>query len=263
MPEISVITVVRNDQAGIISTINSVISQDYAHYEYTVQDGASTDVTAEIIRQYKEWIDVFTSERDCGIYDAMTRAIGKCTGDWVIFMNSSDSFAAPDVLSNFASNVRDEDQIVFGQALDIDTGKVHQYRSKDQIWLGSIFDHQACFARRELFEELPFDTDLRIAGDLDFFGRAHKRGVSFREIDLLVAKKPFSVGASSDFMDRFKERKIVQMRNFGDKYPVEDGLRRELLNHISRKFELKRELLENCKLSELEGLYDRLASVAN
>ena len=48
LPIISIISIVRNDQAHIRETIESVINQTYANIEYIVVDGGSTDSTEKL-----------------------------------------------------------------------------------------------------------------------------------------------------------------------------------------------------------------------
>lgn len=91
--QISVVTVVRNAVCTIEETLKSVISQSYPYIEYIVLDGISTDGTLKIIKKYESKIDIFRSERDRGIYDAMNKGIGLSTGDLVVLLNADDYFA--------------------------------------------------------------------------------------------------------------------------------------------------------------------------
>ncbi len=71
--------------------VESVHSQDYPNIEHLVVDGASTDGTLEMIREYEEkgWL-VCRSEPDEGIYDAMNKGIRMARGKYVAFLNSDD-----------------------------------------------------------------------------------------------------------------------------------------------------------------------------
>jgi glycosyltransferase involved in cell wall biosynthesis len=89
-PCISIITVCFNAQQHIEQTIQSVIAQDYAHIEYIVIDGASTDNTLNIINKYKDSLDYFVSEPDTGISNAMNKGIKAATGDYVLFLHADD-----------------------------------------------------------------------------------------------------------------------------------------------------------------------------
>ena len=74
-PKISIITVVYNSCNTIKDTIDSILSQDYPNIEYIVIDGASSDGTIDIVKQYSKNIKYFISEEDSGIYDAMNKGI--------------------------------------------------------------------------------------------------------------------------------------------------------------------------------------------
>jgi len=56
--KISIITVFFNAQNVIEACIHSVLSQTYLNIEYIMVDGASTDGTLNIIKRYKDNIDV-------------------------------------------------------------------------------------------------------------------------------------------------------------------------------------------------------------
>ena len=56
MVKITVITVVKNNRAGIEKTIKSVLSQTQEQIEHIVVDGMSNDGTSEIISKYKKKI---------------------------------------------------------------------------------------------------------------------------------------------------------------------------------------------------------------
>ncbi len=66
----SIITVVLNNEKFIEDTIKSVINQN-VDFEYIIIDGGSTDKTVEIIQKYEDKLDLWISEKDLGIYDAM------------------------------------------------------------------------------------------------------------------------------------------------------------------------------------------------
>lgn len=81
MQKVSVVTVTFNCVDSFARTAESVLSQDYPLMEYIVVDGASTDGTLDVIGQYKDRIDVFVSEKDKGVYDAMNKAVRLASGE--------------------------------------------------------------------------------------------------------------------------------------------------------------------------------------
>ncbi|MBV1898675.1 MAG: glycosyltransferase [Cycloclasticus sp.] len=71
MPKISIITVCFNAEKHIEQTIKSVLDQKNGDIEYVVIDGASTDKTLSIIKQYDSKITTWISEPDKGIAGAI------------------------------------------------------------------------------------------------------------------------------------------------------------------------------------------------
>lgn len=67
MPHLSIITINRNNATGLKKTIESVISQTYADFEYIVIDGASTDRSVDVIKANEAKITYWISEPDKGI----------------------------------------------------------------------------------------------------------------------------------------------------------------------------------------------------
>ena len=101
--KISLITTTYNSAGTLRDTMESVLGQTYTDVEYIVVDGASSDGTVEIIKEYEprfggrmRWI----SEKDKGLYDAMNKGIGMATGDIVGILNSDDFFTSNTVLQS-------------------------------------------------------------------------------------------------------------------------------------------------------------------
>ena len=76
--KLSIITINYNNAEGLRKTIESVLAQTYTDIEYIIVDGASSDGSVEVIREYEQsltsrlkWI----SEPDKGIYNAMNKGI--------------------------------------------------------------------------------------------------------------------------------------------------------------------------------------------
>ena len=103
--KLSIITINYNNAEGLRKTLASVASQTYANIEHIIVDGASTDGSVEVIREYENQLHIthstihllWSSEPDNGIYNAMNRGIRKATGEYVQILNSGDLLAAPDV----------------------------------------------------------------------------------------------------------------------------------------------------------------------
>jgi GT2 family glycosyltransferase len=81
LPLVSIFMFVRNGEASIRRAIESVRAQTYPNIEFIVQDGASTDGTLGILREYD---DVrLVSEPDSGPNEGLWRALNRCTGEFI------------------------------------------------------------------------------------------------------------------------------------------------------------------------------------
>lgn len=89
----SIITVYLNTKATIPEIIHSVERQTYSGYEDIICDGLSQDNTVNIIKENtgNSKLKLFT-EQDSGLYNAMNRAMQKCSGDYVRLLNSGDTW---------------------------------------------------------------------------------------------------------------------------------------------------------------------------
>ena len=67
-------------------SLDSVLALDWPNFEYVIQDGASTDGTLEILREYAQRhpnIIRFVSERDSGADEGFYRALKRCKGELI------------------------------------------------------------------------------------------------------------------------------------------------------------------------------------
>jgi GT2 family glycosyltransferase len=149
LPTLSVVTIVRNGKREIAKTMDSVLEQDYPNIEYVVIDGASTDGTLDIIQEYTDKLEVFVSERDEGIYDAMNKGIGLSSGEFVLLMNCGDVFASANAVSSAMRFVHPSgDQILFGHWLRLapDNSLTPRY----PVIKKGLFNHQAVIYSRSI-----------------------------------------------------------------------------------------------------------------
>lgn len=167
---LSIITVNRNDAAGLRRTIESVLSQRGAELEFLVVDGASTDGSIEVIREYADRIDRWVSEPDDGIYQAMNKGTRWANGDYCLFLNSGDWLADPEALSKAVSQIGGGADFYFADALLTDgerTWKTEYPRAMDVNFLISgMVNHQNILMKRRAIEAAGYyREDFRILSD--------------------------------------------------------------------------------------------------
>lgn len=164
-PLFSVIVPVFNRAAGLQKTLDSVLSQDPALFECIVQDGGSTDGTVAVLESLGDRVR-WASEPDAGVYDAMNRAMGRATGEFLYFLGAGDTLR-PGILETVAAVLpRGPLTYFYGNVFSEAHGRV--YNGRYGRWKISRINvcHQAVFCHRGLFERLgPFDTRYQIMAD--------------------------------------------------------------------------------------------------
>ena len=174
----SIITVCFNSAKTIRQTFDSVLSQSCKDYEYFVVDGASTDATVDVIKEYEpkfegrmHWI----SEPDNGIYDAVRKGFSMANGDILAWIGSDDVYM-PNAFANVLKIFQDYPQIQWltgeklhltenGSFCNAEFGRNFRYRDfclKKAFWV----QQESTFWRRELWEKCADAFgNYRYAGD--------------------------------------------------------------------------------------------------
>ena len=234
----------------LIRCVESVAKIKTEH-EHLVYDGASSDGTAELLRELADRTPGLkvVSEPDTGIYNALNKGVRDALGEWFYVLGSDDYILYPNVL----------DGIIAEQGADSDVGAIvttvrHQTSSGDEDWFSSMAQlshifigpcvcHQGELLRTVIARQLGgFDERYRIAADSDMFLKAHINGVRFKYIFETFAYFSYG-GAAVDNLDfTMREHRLsvanvlglkaLQRRKFVDGsqlLPV--GLLLKLVNH--------------------------------
>ncbi len=196
-PLISIVTVSYNSEETIRKTIESVLYQSYAHIEYIIIDGKSTDSTVDIIRSYetafseKGIVYRWVSEPDEGIYDAMNKGVAMCSGDIVGIINSDDWYdkqAFDKVIEAYQKNPTTDifyaDLVFVGANSErvLKPGNLESLKYEMRIF------HPSTFVRREVYtKQGNFNTDYKLAADYDFLLRGYRKGLFFTYIQYPLA----------------------------------------------------------------------------
>lgn len=173
MPLLTIITINRNDAEGLERTFKSIWKeQTFKDFEHIVIDGASTDESVSIIKEYESNLSYWISESDSGIYNAMNKGIVKAKGKYLLFLNSGD-WLEKDILKQVFKEEFSED-IVYAD--------LYHYYNANNIKLGTYPDkltlpymlkyslgHPATFIKRELFKDMLYEEKYCIISDWIFF----------------------------------------------------------------------------------------------
>lgn len=204
---ISVITINFNDLIGLQRTINSVCEQDYKAFEYIVVDGGSSDGSSDLIKQ-TSLVSKYVSETDDGIYDAMNKGIELSSGDYLIFLNSGDTFAGADVLMRLALDLVSAEDVIFGD--HVVTGALRRNglrkaATPKDYRKGMFACHQSMLFKRSCFSSRYFSEDYGSAGDYEFLVYLVETSRSFKKLEYPIST--FMGGGISD------SSRVASLRN--------------------------------------------------
>ncbi|MFM2334423.1 MAG: hypothetical protein RIS91_426 [Bacteroidota bacterium] len=179
LKKVSIITAVYNRKDTLARAMDSVVSQTYKHIEYIVIDGNSTDGSKEVIENYRDQLDVYISENDRGIYDALNKGLQSATGDIVGFLHSDDYLADNTVIEKIVEAM-DGCDAVYGDLEFFDRANpkavTRFYSSKFfSPWMLRMAlqpAHPTFYAKREVYNSVgQFNLNYKISADFDWFVR--------------------------------------------------------------------------------------------
>jgi putative colanic acid biosynthesis glycosyltransferase len=157
-----------------------------------VIDGGSTDGTVAELESCSGHNLSYLSEEDSGVYNAMNKGLARCEGRYVIFMNSGDCFAGPNVLESVKQlilNTGKAPNIVYGDALERTVDLKLLLKKAHPIgWLnyGLHTHHQAIFYLIDALRGIHFDESFRVSGDYDLTCKIYGKGGDFLALDLPI-----------------------------------------------------------------------------
>ncbi len=215
--KLSIITINFNNADGLIKTIQSVINQSSADFEYIVIDGGSSDGSKEVIQKYQDKIAYWISEPDKGIYNAMNKGILAAKGEYLQFLNSGDFIANKEVTSLMLSELGKE-SVLYGNMIKVwPTGRVFKNTSINTnsmlpFYIGSL-NHSPSYILKSLFTKYGlYDESLKIVSDWKFFLDAIALGnepVKYVDIDVTIFDMT-GISSTNSILDKAERRKVLE-----------------------------------------------------
>ncbi|MDJ0691251.1 MAG: glycosyltransferase family 2 protein [Xenococcaceae cyanobacterium MO_188.B32] len=222
---ISVITPVYNGEKFIESCLKNVIEQSCSNCEHIIVDGASTDDTVVIIREYARqyshirWI----SEPDRGQSDAMNKGIKMAEGEIISILNVDD-FYAPNALNRVSaifSRLPKPSLLVGNCNIRGNNDKIKEVNKPNRLGVVKLIarinpfplNPSAYFYHKSLHQQIGlYKTDEHYMMDLDFLikavQKAHVKYVdevwgNHRQIEGTKTVTLFQNGEHEEYIVRF------------------------------------------------------------
>ena len=237
----SIVTITYNAEKMLQRTLDSVRSQTYRDMEHLIVDGASTDGTLEMAREYEARAAGYevrvVSEPDRGIYDAMNKGLRLAKGDYIVFMNAGDTFHNERTLERVWGGITElrnsetpelRPAVIYGDT-DIVNSEGRFLRKRhlsvpDRLtWRsfrkGMLVCHQAFYARLDIARDIPYDLQYRHSADVDWCIRvmkeAERRHLPLRRVPGVVADFMDGGNTTQNHRASLKERFTVMRRHYG------------------------------------------------
>ena len=174
---LSIITINRNNAEGLKKTLNSVAPQTCRDFEHIIIDGASTDNSVDVIKEYVassagKNVSYWVSEADCGTYNAMNKGVRYASGNYCLFLNSGDWLYSPSILEEIRKN-EDIADIIYFDPIYVFSNKQIRYKSPEVPVLlinfshGININHQNLITRTSIQKTNPFNEQYTIYSDFD------------------------------------------------------------------------------------------------
>lgn len=228
----SIITICYNSERTIERTIKSILAQPYKDYEYIIVDGASKDMTLDIIKKYEPLFEgrlKWNSEPDKGIYDAMNKGIERSSGDIIGIVNSDD-WLEPDALVKVEEAIKKNgyrtDTLYCGginyvmptesikKPVNLDT-----FKRQARLYVMAGIRHPGVFVPKEVYQTVGvFNPDFYLSGDLDFILRCYYGGIRFYDMKIIVSNMAeggiSTAGSKKAYLMSIEDRKRM-LKGFG------------------------------------------------
>lgn len=197
-PLVSIIVPSYNQGHFIRRTLESIFAQDYRPLEVLVIDGASTDNTVAILKEFSDRPELqWVSERDRGVVDAVNKGFARATGT-IGAIQSSDDFYLPGAIATAVSALCADPTLafVFGDIKSVDASGKELNRTAftpyslqavltKEIWI----PQPSTFFRMDLAKALGgWRESVPYSADTDLWLRMALKHPA-RKIDALMAER--------------------------------------------------------------------------
>ena len=204
---VTILTVSYNAERTIARTIESVLNQTYPKIEYIIIDGASTDGTVEVAREYQKAFDEtpgrtlrIISEPDKGMYDGLNKGARFAYGELIGQINADDWYE-PDAVETMAGFYEKEHYDAAWGSIRIKkkSGDIIKHAHIGRLWTTSGWCHPAMFSRREILLAYPYPLES-MYDDFDYITAVYRAEKKILTLDKVVSN--FSTGGMSMQKDK-------------------------------------------------------------
>jgi glycosyltransferase involved in cell wall biosynthesis len=244
-PEVTIVTVTRNNLGGLQETRTSVLSLKDISYEHLVVDGASTDGTTTYLQENFA-PGTWSSKPDHGPYDAMNHGIQQAHGKWILFLNAGDTLKSSENFKTLlcAANCG-EAVVAYGdhvfnkkirQASEFRILHKELLEGNIRFWLRYHPCHQATIIRTDFIKGQTYDLNYQFAADFYWLEKTRQLGARMLYQPGVICEYQAG-GLSSQNLPRClaEWHRIIQLECHGENPAARAYLHRMLKRHLRQK----------------------------
>ena len=217
-PLFSIITPVLNDKKGLVKTVKSLQTQNLKSFEHIVIDGGSTDGTLEFIKN-NESVDIWISEKDRGIYDAINKGLKLSKGKYINTINAGDYYYSSKSLSIINKYFEENNlSFVFGSVMK---KKIHyKYQPNKMFWSFNFYPGHSSgfFIKKKVHDKVGFySLKFPCSSDYDFLWRLIKKykykGVSTKKHEIIGVFVGGGFSSNYSIFQHIWEETLIRIHN--------------------------------------------------
>lgn len=252
-PHFSIVTPSYQHGKFIRRTIESVLRQRvYADVEYCVVDGNSQDDTVGLLRSFGDAIR-WTSEVDEGQVDAINKGLRRCTGEYIGWINSDDTYGC-DALKVVAEAFERNPSALWvhghSQLIDEADRPIRQWvsaykryscsrYSRERLLTENFIHQPSVFWRRSVMERIGLlDPRSELAFDYDWFLRLAAEGNPVYIPQVYASLRWYEQSKSGSFYARQLREAMDIARSHDNGSLLRDAIRQYRLGRIRVAYEL-------------------------
>lgn len=268
-PKVTIVTITFNlinaeREKTFRQCLESVHNQTYENIEHIIIDGASTDGTLDLIKEYenKGWITSF-SEPDNGIYFALNNGLEKANGKYITFLHSDDFYHDNRGVEKSVEKL-EKHNAVFSYAdcrifdeNDIESG-IYKAKFK-KLYYQFPFVHQTMFCKTDILkQEGGFDTKYKSGADYNLIIKLALK--KYKSVNIPLCFTTFRRGGFS--AENLKLSMDECFEVYYDNYSNACGAtKEEIRNLFDKKIISNRLMMEFLKKTRPENLLETLSAL--
>lgn len=242
--KVSIIVPVYNAEKYLRESISSILEQSYTNLEIiTINDG-STDLSSEILKEYREKDKriVIFDQKNRGVSAARNVGLDNASGDFIMFVDADDVIC-PDMVEILLDGISEKiDMSICNMAILSDHGDTNQVTNmrKKLNCREYVFELQSNWGpycklfKKEILEGIRFTEGVAIAEDLLFnvmiISKNRLKYISYIEDNLYLYRVNKNSATAAEYSEKYYIGLLAEKKAF--KYLVESGYKKEVYKII-------------------------------